>query len=73
MLIDETLIELFDTDIGFKEDILLDSLKRFVMKKIGIFFTLTQIVEAIYVSGYTIYKGMSKVETIDFQNVQLVR
>ena len=51
MLIDETLIELFDTDIGLKEDILLDSLKRFVMKKNGIFPILTQIVEAIYVPG----------------------
>ena len=40
MLFDETLvlIEILDTDIGFKiwEDILLDSLKCFAMKKSGI-------------------------------------
>ena len=40
MLFDVTLIKLFDTDtcIGFKrEDILLDSLKCFVIKENGIF------------------------------------
>ena len=37
MLFDETLIELFDIDIGLKKDFLLDRLKWFVVKKIGIF------------------------------------
>ena len=36
MLLDEPLVELFDTDIGFK-DILLDSLKCFDMKKMTFF------------------------------------
>ena len=63
MLFDETLIKLFDTDIGFKkEDILLDSLNCFVMKKNYIFSTSTHILESVYVPGHTI-SGMSKVNT----------
>ena len=48
MLFDEPLIELFHTDI------LLDSLKCFVMKKNGNVSTSTQILESDYVLGHTI-------------------
>ena len=52
MPFDETLIELFDIDIGLKKDFLLDRLKWFVVKKNGIFSTSTHILE--YVLGHTI-------------------
>ena len=41
-------------------DILLDSLKCFVMRKSGIFFNLTHKLQSVYVPGYT-NKDMSKV------------
>ena len=53
MLLDETLIDFFYIDIGFKR-ILLDRLKWFVVKKNGIFSTSTQILESVYVPGHTI-------------------
>ena len=40
---------------------MLDGLKCYVMKKNGIFSTSTQILESVYVPGYTI-KGMSEVD-----------
>ena len=54
MLFDETLIELFESD-----DILLDKVKCFVMKKNVIYSTSTQILESVYVPGHTIL-GISK-------------
>ena len=51
MVIDETLIELFDTDI--EEDILLDSWNCFEMKKKYIFSTSTHILESVFVAGDT--------------------
>ena len=54
MLFDEKLIELFRHWYQFREDILLDSLKWFVMKKNGIFSTSTQILESVYVPGHPI-------------------
>ena len=62
MLFDETLIKLFNTDIGFKEDILLDSLNCCVMKKNYIFSTSIQVLESVNVPGDTI-SYMSKVNT----------
>ena len=54
MLFNETLIELFDTDIGFKRIFCLTvGLKLDVMKKNGSFSTSTQILESVYVPGYT--------------------
>ena len=62
MLFNETLIKLFDADIGFKRIILLDSFNCFVMKKNDIFSTSTHILESVYVPGDTI-SGVSKVNT----------
>ena len=55
MLFDETLIELSDTDIGFYEDILLDTLKWFVMKKNSIFSTSTHL-ENQFMCQSTLFK-----------------
>ena len=50
MLFDETLIELFDIDIGFKRILYFNNrLKLFEVKKNGIFSPSTQILESVYV------------------------
>ena len=55
MLFNETPIELLHTDIiVFKKDIILDSLKCFVMKKMGQFLNSTQTLESFYVPGHNI-------------------
>ena len=52
MLIDETLIELFDIDMGFKR---IFRLKWFVVKKNDFFSTATQILESVLCQG-TLFK-----------------
>ena len=52
MLFDETLIELFDIDIGFKR-IFTSQIKIVCSEEKWHFLTSTQILEAIYVSGHT--------------------
>ena len=61
MLFDETLIKLFDTDIGFKR-IFCFTVKLFCNEEKLHFFNLKHILESVYVPGDTIW-GMSKVNT----------
>ena len=54
MMFDETLVELLHTDATLFKDIMLDSLKCFVMKKMSIFSSSTQISELVYVPRHNI-------------------
>ena len=59
MLFDETLISLFETDIGLKSIFCLEFL-RFCYYKTDILSTSTQILESVYVPGHT-FQGKSRV------------